>query len=95
MSVLVAYASRHGSTKGIAERIAAVLRELGLSAEAKQVDQARDLDNHDRVTFATSARRWLLVRRVCQMLGSVFPAAFSWTDGPAWSVRYAARTTAD
>ncbi len=55
MNVLVAYASRHGSTKGIAERIAAVLRESGLSAEAKQVDQARDLDEYDAFVIGSAA----------------------------------------
>jgi hypothetical protein len=34
MKVLVGYARRHGSTAGIAERIAAGLRQEGLSAEA-------------------------------------------------------------
>ena len=33
MSVLVAYASRHGATRGIAERIADRLRQDGLAAE--------------------------------------------------------------
>lgn len=55
MNVLVAYASRHGSTKGIAERIAAVLRERGLSAEAKQVDQARDLGRYDAFVIGSAA----------------------------------------
>lgn len=33
MTVLVAYASKHGSTQGIAERIAEQLRHLGKQAE--------------------------------------------------------------
>ena len=35
MNVLVAYASRHGATQGIAERIAESLRGFGLNAEAR------------------------------------------------------------
>ena len=35
MPVLVAYASRHGATQGIAERIAETLRSEGLDAEAR------------------------------------------------------------
>ena len=35
MTILVAYASKHGSTQGIAERIAEKLRQLGKEAEAR------------------------------------------------------------
>ena len=35
MQVLVAYASRHGATQGIAERIAETLRAAGLDAKAR------------------------------------------------------------
>ena len=34
MAVVVAYASKHGSTQGIVERIAEQLRQLGKEAEA-------------------------------------------------------------
>ena len=43
MTVLVAYASKHGSTQGIAERIAEQLRQLGKEAEARSVDEVSDL----------------------------------------------------
>ena len=55
MNVLVAYASRHGSTKGIAERIADDLREVGLSAEVMPVDQVRDLDRYDAFVIGSAA----------------------------------------
>jgi menaquinone-dependent protoporphyrinogen oxidase len=55
MNVLVAYASRHGSTKGIAERIAAGLRDAGLSADAKPVDQVRELDRYDAFVIGSAA----------------------------------------
>ena len=35
MRVLVAYATRHGATAGIAARVAAALTAAGLSAEAR------------------------------------------------------------
>ena len=38
MTVLVAYASKHGSTQGIAEK----LRQLGKEAEARSVDEVSD-----------------------------------------------------
>jgi len=47
MSVLVAYASRHGATQGIAERIAAALGAAGLEATARPVRDAGDLGGYD------------------------------------------------
>ena len=43
MIVLVAYASRHGSTMGIAERIADGLRAAGLRTEVRSVDAIGDI----------------------------------------------------
>jgi len=55
MNVLVAYASRHGATRGIAERIATALGEAGISAEAKPVDQVRTLDPYDAFVIGSAA----------------------------------------
>lgn len=55
MKVLVGYASRHGSTAGIAERIAAGLREEGLSAEAHPVTDADDIDAYDAFVIGAAA----------------------------------------
>ena len=43
MNVLVAYASRHGATREIGQRIAERLRAAGLEAEAQQVTAVRDI----------------------------------------------------
>ena len=43
MNVLVGYASGHGSTAGIAERIAEDLRGIGLAAEAKVLHDLTDV----------------------------------------------------
>ena len=40
MRILVAYATRHGATQGIAERIAATLQRTGLDVTLTPVDQA-------------------------------------------------------
>ena len=47
MSVLVAYASRHGSTKAIAERIAARLTSKGVPAEAFPAAEVRHPETYD------------------------------------------------
>lgn len=46
MRVLVAYASKHGSTQGIAERIAEKLQQLGKQAEARAVEEVADLGGY-------------------------------------------------
>jgi len=61
MSILVAYASKHGSTAGIAERIAECLRESGLDADARPVLEADDLDDYQGFVLGSAAYlgRWL------------------------------------
>ena len=46
MRVLVTYASRYGSTRGIAERIAVVLREHGLAAQARSLHVLGNVDSY-------------------------------------------------
>jgi menaquinone-dependent protoporphyrinogen oxidase len=55
MEVLVTYASRHGSTAGIAERIAAGLRAAGLSAEVAAVTQVGDVERYDAFVIGSAA----------------------------------------
>jgi menaquinone-dependent protoporphyrinogen oxidase len=55
VKVLVAYATRHGATAGIAERIATVLTEEGHPAEARPVEHVRDLDGYDAVVLGGAA----------------------------------------
>ncbi|MEX5298337.1 flavodoxin domain-containing protein [Kocuria sp. CPCC 205292] len=55
MKVLVAYATRHGATAGIADRIAAALRAAGQSAEARPVDEVHDLAPYDAVVLGGAA----------------------------------------
>ena len=47
MRILVAYASRHGATQGIAERIAETLTASGQSAETRPVKDVGDLAGYD------------------------------------------------
>ena len=46
MRVLVTYSSRYGSTRGIAERIAEVLRESGLAAQARSLHVLGSVDSY-------------------------------------------------
>lgn len=55
MSVLVAYASRHGATQGIAERIADRLRQDGVAAEALPANQVQDLAPYDACVVGSAA----------------------------------------
>lgn len=61
MNILVAYATRHGATAGIAERIAATLRAVDLPAEARPVDEVDDITPYDAVLIggATYMFHWL------------------------------------
>jgi menaquinone-dependent protoporphyrinogen oxidase len=47
MTILVAYASKHGATQGIAEHIAEQLRQLGKEAEARTVEEVSDPGSYD------------------------------------------------
>jgi menaquinone-dependent protoporphyrinogen oxidase len=55
MSILVAYASKHGATGQIAERIAENLREAGKDAEARPVQDAGDLDGYEGFVLGSAA----------------------------------------
>jgi menaquinone-dependent protoporphyrinogen oxidase len=59
-SVLVAYASKHGSTEEIAEAIAATLRESGLDADCIEAGDVAGLDTYDAVVLGSAVymRRW-------------------------------------
>jgi menaquinone-dependent protoporphyrinogen oxidase len=52
--VLVAYTSRYGSTKGIAERIASRLRQRGHRVELHPADRVEHVDGFDAVVFGSA-----------------------------------------
>ena len=51
--VLVVYGSRHGGTRGIAERIGEVLRAEGLEADVTAADHAGDVGSADAVVVGS------------------------------------------
>jgi menaquinone-dependent protoporphyrinogen oxidase len=70
MHVLVAYASRHGATQGIAERIAQTLHAAGVDAEARPASSVKGVAGYDAFVIGSAAYmfHWLkdaleLVRR--------------------------------
>ncbi len=67
MTILIAYASKHGATQGIAERIAATLQQMGQDAEAKPV-----------ATVAQPASYAALVIGSAIYYGSWLPEATMW-----------------
>jgi menaquinone-dependent protoporphyrinogen oxidase len=55
MRVLIAYATRHGATAGIAERIAERLRADGLDADARPAAEVRDAAAYDAFVVGGAA----------------------------------------
>ena len=55
------YASRAGSTAGVAEKIGKILRDLGESADVKPMNEVTDLLSYDAIVAgsAIQASRWL------------------------------------
>ena len=54
MTVLVAYTSKHGSTQGIAQRIAEQLRQLGIQAEARPLDEVSNPGRYEALVIGSA-----------------------------------------
>jgi menaquinone-dependent protoporphyrinogen oxidase len=70
--VLVAYATRHGSTQEVAEAVAATLRERGLEVELQPAREVHSLERYQAIVLGTAiymfrlhkdARRFLALHR--------------------------------
>ncbi len=61
MKTVVVYASKYGSTKGIAEFIAEKLRQQGTEADAQEVDQVHNLEDYDAFIIGSAVymTHWL------------------------------------
>jgi menaquinone-dependent protoporphyrinogen oxidase len=55
MRVLIAYASRYGATKGIAERIAATLSQQGVEATVVDAQRAADPAGYDAAIIGSAS----------------------------------------
>jgi menaquinone-dependent protoporphyrinogen oxidase len=58
MQVLIAYASRHGATQGIAERIAETLRTSGLDADVRPAESIGSVAGYDAFVIGSAAYMW-------------------------------------
>ena len=58
MKVLIAYATRHGSTRGIAERIGSVLIDAGHDVTVSSAREAPDPHNFDAFVVGGAAYAW-------------------------------------
>ena len=66
--VLVAYATRAGSTAGVAERVAEVLNRSGFAAEAVSAKETRDVGSYDAVVVGSAVRAGKLMPEVLKFL---------------------------
>jgi len=53
-SILLAYATRYGSTQEVAETITAELREAGLEVDLQPMQEVKTLDNYDAVVLGAA-----------------------------------------
>ncbi|MEY9964713.1 menaquinone-dependent protoporphyrinogen oxidase [Streptacidiphilus sp. MAP12-16] len=61
MNILVGYASAHGSTRQIAERIAERIRECGAKSDVRTVEEVQSLDGYDAFVLGSAVHNqsWL------------------------------------
>jgi len=81
MKVLVAYASKYGSTRGIAEFIGEKLRQHGLEADALEVGAVREVADYDAFVVGSAVYmfHWLKEARRFVTKNSVLLA-----NNPLW-----------
>lgn len=79
--VLVAYASDHGGTAGIANAVGDAIREAGLQTDVKPVADVSSLDGYDAVILGSAVYmlRW---RHAAKRFGRKFAAALR--DRQVW-----------
>ncbi|MFG2088546.1 flavodoxin domain-containing protein [Spirillospora sp. NPDC048824] len=61
MTILVGYATTHGSTRSIAERIGAALAERGIGADVRPMDEVEDAGGYEGFVLGSAVhnRAWL------------------------------------
>jgi menaquinone-dependent protoporphyrinogen oxidase len=74
MRVLVTYASKHGSTREIAERIASRLNGHGVTADLRPANQVDEIDGYDGIVIGSAVYigRWM--KEATELVERVRPA---------------------
>lgn len=81
MKILVTYASRHGATRGIAERLAGTLRQHGLEATVRPVTEAGDVAAYDAVVIGSAAYMYHWLKDATEFVRRNHPSLAS---RPVW-----------
>lgn len=81
MKVLVAYASRHGATTGIADRIAETLTAAGVPAESREVSTITSIADYDAVVVGSAAYMFHWLKEATKF---VKRHAADMADQPVW-----------
>jgi menaquinone-dependent protoporphyrinogen oxidase len=98
VTVLVAYASKRGSTAEIAETVAATLRRAGVEVDLESVEEVKELDRYGAVILGSAVymKRWRgdarhflkkhrkALRQVPFWVFSSGPVSDSANDNPDW-----------
>jgi len=87
MKVLVAYATKHGATRGIAERIGSTLERHGLEVTVASVKDVRETDTYDAFVVGSAAYMFHWMKEAKQFVArhrSVLAAKPTWifSSGP-------------
>lgn len=90
MPVLVAYGSRQGATRGIADRVAEVLRAAGQVVDVRPVGTVGDLSGYDAfvVGGAVHLGRWhpeVVAFLRAHLHELVYRPVWLFSNGPAWT----------
>src|SRR3954451_8614065 len=75
MTVLVAYASKHGATTEIAEALGRDLRSRGIDADVKRAEEVGGFDDHEAVVLGSALYmgKWLPAARAVRDRCTVEP----------------------
>jgi len=81
MKVLVAYATKHGATQGIAGKIAQTLTDEGLDVTLERAEDARSLASYDAFVIGSAAYMYHWLKEAAQLVRTNVDTL---TSRPTW-----------